>query len=176
MTNTIARLCYDRCMTFSPLFKMAVSATLHCLLGCAIGEVLGLIIGTALEFSNVATIALSVTLAFMFGYALSTLPLLKAGLLLKKALTLVLAADTLSIFTMEIVDNLVMGMVPGAMGAGLLNPLFWVTMAGSLVAAFVVAVPVNLLLLKKGKGHALVHEYHHGHGEHAHHERRGHHH
>lgn len=147
---------------------MAVSATLHCLTGCAIGEVLGLVIGTALELSNGVTIALSVTLAFIFGYALSMWPLILAGIPLKKALTLVLAADTLSILTMEIVDNVVMSMVPGAMGAGLANPLFWVTMAGALATAFVVAVPVNWALLKNGKGHALVHEHHYSQAEHKH--------
>lgn len=153
-------------MNISSLTKMAISATLHCLTGCAIGEILGLVIGTALAFPNTATIALSVALAFLFGYALSMRPLVKAGLPLKKALTLVLAADTLSILTMEIVDNLVMSTIPGAMNAGLSNPLFWITMPISLAAAFVVAVPVNRLLLAKGKGHALVHEYRGGHHDH----------
>lgn len=142
--------------------SMAVSATLHCLTGCAIGEILGLIIGTALGLSIIVTIALSVTLAFVFGYALSTLPLLKSGVALGAALSIVLAADTLSILTMEIVDNAVMAVVPGAMDAGLVNPLFWLTLGLALTAAFFAAVPVNEYLLKRGKGHALVHQYHEG--------------
>lgn len=149
-------------------WSMAVSATLHCLLGCSIGEVAGLILGTALAFSNAKTIAISVVLSFIFGYTLSTLPLRKHGLSIKQAFTLVLAADTLSILTMEIVDNTVMAVIPGAMNAGLNNALFWLTMPLSLAAAFVVAVPVNQFLLNRGKGHALVHEYHEGHSdEHA---------
>jgi len=141
--------------------KLAIAATLHCLLGCGIGEVLGLIIGTAAGLSNLQTIVLSVGLAFMFGYALSVLPLLRAGMVAKTAFRLVLAADTLSIITMEIADNTVMAAVPGAMGAGLANGLFWVTMLLSLAIAFVVAVPVNKLLLDRGKGHALIHGHHH---------------
>jgi len=144
---------------------MAVSATLHCLTGCAIGEIVGLIIGTALGLSNVATIAIAVGLAFVFGYALSTLPLLKAGLALGTALSVVLAADTLSILTMEIVDNAVMAVIPGAMNAGLVNPIFWIGMAIALTVAFFAAVPVNRYLLQKGKGHALTHQYHEGSGE-----------
>ena len=139
---------------------MAVSATLHCLTGCAIGEILGLIIGTALGLSNLATIALAIALAFFFGYSLSTLPLLKAGLALGTALSVVLAADTLSILTMEVVDNLVMAVIPGAMNAGLVNPVFWVAMMIALTVAFFVAYPVNRHLLQRGKGHALTHEYH----------------
>jgi hypothetical protein len=143
---------------------MAVSATLHCLTGCAIGEIVGLMVGTALGLTNVATIALAVALAFLFGYSLSTLPLLKAGLALGTALSVVLAADTLSILTMEIVDNVVMAVIPGAMNAGLVNPVFWFGMIIALTAAFVAAFPVNRYLLQKGKGHALTHEYHHGSG------------
>lgn len=139
---------------------MAASATLHCLTGCAIGEILGLIIGTAIGLSNLATIALAVGLAFLFGYALSTLPLLKAGLAFFTALSVVLAADTLSILTMEIVDNLVMAVIPGAMNAGLVNPIFWVAMMIALTTAFFVAYPVNRYLLQRGKGHALTHKYH----------------
>jgi hypothetical protein len=139
---------------------MAVSATLHCLTGCAIGEIVGLMIGTALGLSNVATIALAVALAFLFGYSLSTLPLLKAGLAVGTALSVVLAADTLSILTMEIVDNVVMAVIPGAMNAGLVNPIFWLGMMIALTAAFIAAYPVNRYLLQKGKGHALTHEYH----------------
>jgi Domain of unknown function (DUF4396) len=141
---------------------MAVSATLHCLTGCAIGEIIGLIIGTALRLSNVETIALSVGLAFIFGYSLSTLPLLRAGAALGAALSVVLAADTVSILTMEIVDNAVMVAIPGAMNAGLVNPIFWVGMMIAMSAAFVAAYPVNRYLLGKGKGHALTHQFHHG--------------
>ena len=144
---------------------MAVSATLHCLTGCAIGEILGLIIGTALGLGNVVTIIIAVALAFLFGYTLSTLPLLKAGLAVGSALRVVLAADTLSIATMEVVDNLVMAVIPGAMNAGLVNPIFWFGMAIALTAAFFAAYPVNRRLLERGKGHALTHRYHQ-HGAH----------
>lgn len=140
--------------------KMALSATLHCLTGCAIGEIAGLIIGTALGLNNVATIALAVGLAFLFGYTLSTLPLLRAGVALGTALSVVLAADTLSILTMEIVDNAVMAVIPGAMNAGLVNSIFWLGMMIALGVAFVAAYPVNRYLLGRGKGHALTHEYH----------------
>ena len=140
--------------------KTAASATLHCLTGCAIGEITGLIIGTALGLSNLATIAIAVGLAFLFGYALSLVPVVKAGVAFSSALTVVLAADTLSIATMEIVDNGVMAIIPGAMEAGLVNPLFWLTLALALTAAFFAAFPVNKYLLKRGKGHALMHKYH----------------
>ncbi len=146
----------------SSVNRMAVSATLHCLTGCAIGEIVGLISGTALGLSNLATIALAVALAFAFGYSLSTLPLLKAGLALGAALSVVLAADTLSILTMEVVDNLVMAIIPGAMNAGLVNPIFWVGMMIALTTAFFAAYPVNRVLLQRGKGHALTHQYHGG--------------
>ncbi|WP_235501844.1 DUF4396 domain-containing protein [Aeromicrobium sp. Root472D3] len=139
---------------------MAVSATLHCLTGCAIGEILGLIIGTVAGLSNGATIVISIVLAFVFGFSLSSLPLLKAGLGVGAALSVVLAADTLSIATMEVVDNLVMAVIPGAMNAGLVNVLFWVGMMISLTVAFFAAYPVNRYLLQRGKGHALTHEYH----------------
>jgi preprotein translocase subunit SecG len=140
--------------------SMAASATLHCLTGCAIGEIAGLMIGTATGLSNAWTIAISVALAFFFGYLLSTLPLLRGGLAVGAALTVVLAADTLSIATMEVVDNLVMALIPGAMNAGLVNVLFWVGMMISLTVAFLVAYPVNRYLLQRGKGHALTHQYH----------------
>ncbi|BCI52282.1 hypothetical protein NIIDNTM18_15600 [Mycolicibacterium litorale] len=143
---------------------MALSATLHCLTGCAIGEIAGLIVGTALGLSTLATIGLAVALAFVFGYALSTLPLLKAGLAVGTALSVVLAADSLSILTMEVVDNLVMAVIPGAMDAGLVNAVFWVSMMIALGVAFLAAYPVNRYLLRRGKGHALTHEYHHGAG------------
>lgn len=139
---------------------MAVSATLHCLTGCAIGEILGLVVGTALGLGNVATIVLAIALAFVFGYTLSTLPLLRAGLGVGAALTVVLAADTLSIATMEAVDNLVVAVIPGAMDAGLVNPTFWLSMMLALVVAFVAAWPVNRYLLARGKGHALTHGFH----------------
>lgn len=139
---------------------MAVSATLHCLTGCAIGEVTGLLIGPALGLGTGATVVLAVALAFLFGYTLSTLPLLRAGLGVGAALSVVLAADTLSIATMEVVDNLVMAVVPGAMDAGLVNVVFWVAMPVALAAAFAAAYPVNRWLLARGRGHALTHEFH----------------
>lgn len=147
--------------------SMALSATLHCLTGCAIGEVLGLVIGTAAGFSDAATIALAIGLAFVFGYGLSTVPLFRAGLGAKAALTLVLAADTLSIAVMEVVDNVVVVFIPGAMDAGLLDLLFWGSLALALAAAFVAAFPVNRWLIDRGKGHALTMEHHAGH--HGHH-------
>lgn len=148
----------------SGLGSMAASATLHCLTGCAIGEILGLVVGTAVGLGNGQTIALSIALAFVFGYTLSSLPLLRGGLALGAALRLVLAADTVSILTMELVDNAVMAVIPGAMNAGLVNAVFWVGMSISLVAAFAAAYPVNRYLLARGKGHALTHEHHAGTG------------
>ena len=141
---------------------MALSATLHCLTGCAIGEIVGLMVGTAVGLSAGWTIVVAIALAFLFGYTLSTLPLIKAGLGLAAALGLVLAADTLSIATMEIVDNAVMALIPGAMNAGLVNAVFWIGMMISLVVAFFAAYPVNRYLLQRGKGHALTHDYHGG--------------
>jgi hypothetical protein len=139
---------------------LALSATLHCLTGCAIGEIMGLVIGTAAGLANGWTIALSISLAFLFGYTLSTLPVLKAGLGIGAALGVVLAADTLSIAIMELVDNTVIALIPGAMDAGLVNATFWVGLVIALSAAFVAAYPVNLWLLGRGKGHALTHAYH----------------
>jgi hypothetical protein len=147
--------------------QMATNATLHCLTGCAIGEVTGLIIGTALGLATGVTIAIAIVLAFVFGFALSTLPLLKMGIGFFAALSVVFAADTLSIATMEVVDNIVMAIMPGAMGAGLVSPLFWIAMPVSLAAAFVAAYPVNRYLMSKGRGHALVMK-HHDHGGHHH--------
>ena len=150
--------------------NMAISATLHCLTGCAIGEVIGLIIGSAIGLGNGSTIILAIGLSFVFGYSLSALPLVRSGMALGAALSLVLAADTLSIATMELVDNIVMLVVPGAMNAGLVNPLFWLTMPLALTAAFFAALPVNKYLLSKNKGHALTmrhmpgHEHHHAEG------------
>jgi hypothetical protein len=143
------------------LTRQAISATLHCLTGCAIGEVLGMVIGTALGWGNLATIALAVVLAFVFGYALTIRPVLKSGLAFKAAVGVALAADTVSIAVMEIVDNAVMLLVPGAMEAGLANWLFWSALAFSLAVAFVVTVPVNRWMIGRGKGHAVVHQHHH---------------
>ncbi len=140
------------------LTAVAVSATLHCLTGCAIGEVAGMAIGTALGFSNLGTVALAVALAFLFGYTLTSLPLLRAGLALSAVIPIALASDTLSIATMEIVDNLVMVLVPGAMESGLDSVLFWGSLSFSLVVAGAFAVPVNRWLIACGKGHAVVHE------------------
>jgi hypothetical protein len=140
--------------------RVAISATLHCLTGCAIGEVLGMVIGTALGWGSGATVALSVALAFFFGYALSMRGVLRAGLAFSAALPIALAADTVSIAVMEIADNAVMLAVPGAMEAGLDSLLFWGSLASALVVAFVVTVPVNGWLIGRGKGHAVVHGLH----------------
>jgi len=145
------------------LTRMAVSATAHCLTGCAIGEVLGMVIGTALGWSNLATIVLAVVLAFVFGYALTIRSVLAAGLAFSAAIPIALASDTISITVMEIVDNLVVVLVPGAMEAGLASWLFWGALAFSLAVAFVVTVPVNRYLIARGKGHAVVHDLHGGH-------------
>ena len=150
----------------SSLNRLAFSATAHCLTGCAIGEVLGMVIGTALGWGNVATIVLAVVLAFFFGYSLTMVPLLRFGLALSTVLPLAFASDTLSITIMEIVDNLIMVLIPGAMDAGLTNPLFWGSLAFSLAVAFVAAFPVNRWLIARGKGHAVVHQYHGGHEHH----------
>jgi hypothetical protein len=139
---------------------LAWSATLHCLTGCAIGEVLGMVIGTALGFGNLETIALAVVLAFFFGYALTMRPLLASGMRLRQAARLALAADTASITVMEIVDNAIMLVVPGAMDAGLESVLFWGSLAFALAVAAVAAFPVNRWLIARGRGHAAVHTYH----------------
>jgi hypothetical protein len=161
---------YEGRPTGTALTRMAVSATLHCLTGCAIGEVLGMVIGTALDWSDVQTMVLAVALAFVFGYAFTIGPVMRSGLALRAAIPVALAADTVSITVMEIVDNAVMLLVPGAMDAGLDSPLFWGALAFALAVAFVVAVPVNRWLIGRGKGHAVVHQYHgggHGSPEHA---------
>ena len=142
----------------SALTKVALSATLHCLAGCAIGEVVGMFIATALGFSNLGTIVISVVLAFFFGYGLTSLPLLRAGLALAAVVPIALASDTLSITTMEVVDNAIVVAVPGALNAGLGQLLFWGSLAFSLPVAGVFALPVNRWLLARGKGHAAVHE------------------
>ncbi|MGY1723072.1 DUF4396 domain-containing protein [Blastococcus sp. SYSU DS0533] len=151
---------HDDPVTGRALTRLAVSATLHCLTGCAIGEVLGMVIGTALGWSDGATIALAVGLAFLFGYSLTITPVLRSGLPLRAAVRVALAADTLSILVMEVVDNGIMLLVPGAMEAGLASPLFWGALAVALAVAFVVTVPVNRALIARGRGHAVVHRYH----------------
>lgn len=154
-------------MKNTELNQVALSATLHCLTGCAIGEVIGLIIGSIFGLHGVVTIILAIGLAFIFGYSLSLIPLLKSGMALKTALGLVLAVDTLSIATMELADNLVMVVIPGALNATLVSPLFWLSMSLALMAAFIAAYPVNKYLITKNKGHALVME-HHNHSGHQH--------
>jgi hypothetical protein len=142
------------------LNALALSATLHCLTGCAIGEVLGMVIGTAMELGDPATIALAVALAFLFGYALTMRPLLRSGLAFGAAAKLALAADTASITIMEIVDNAIMLAIPGAMSAGLGSVLFWGSLAFSLAVAGIAAFPVNRWLIARGRGHAVVHAHH----------------
>jgi hypothetical protein len=142
------------------LNRVAFLATAHCLTGCAIGEVLGVMIGTALGWGNFETIVLAIALAFLFGYSLTMLPLLRAGLALAVALPLAFASDTLSIGVMEIVDNAIILVVPGAMEAGLADPLFWGSLAVALLIAGACAYPVNRSLIARGKGHAVVHAYH----------------
>lgn len=145
--------------------RTAASVTLHCLTGCAIGEILGLIIGSILGLSTFLTIGLAVCLAFFFGYLFSTIPLIQTGVAFVPAITVVFAADTLSILTMEVVDNAVMAIIPGALHSGIVNPIFWLSMSLALFVAFLAAYPVNKYQLKKGKGHSLLHKYHH-HKEH----------
>jgi len=140
--------------------SMAISATLHCLTGCAIGEVLGMVIGTALGFSDLATVALAVALAFVFGYSLTSLPLLRSGLALSAVVPLALASDTASITIMEIVDNAIMLLIPGAMDLGLADPGFWASLAVALLIAGAAAYRVNRWLLARGRGHAVVHAHH----------------
>jgi hypothetical protein len=142
-------------------WSTAASATLHCLTGCAIGEVLGMIIGTAFGWQNTPTIVLSIVLAFVFGYALTMRGVLRAGVGVRQAVKVALAADTVSILVMELVDNGVLVTVPGAMDAGLANWLFWASLALALAVAFVLTVPVNKWMIGRGLGHAVVHQYHH---------------
>jgi hypothetical protein len=141
-------------------WSQAARATLHCLTGCAIGEVLGLAIGTALGLSTSATIGLAIVLAFAFGYALTITPVLRSRVALKAAIAVTLAADTVSIAVMELVDNSVVLVIPGAMDAGLGTVLFWGSLAFSLAVAFVLTVPVNRWLISRGRGHAVVHGLH----------------
>jgi hypothetical protein len=142
------------------LNRVALTATIHCLTGCAIGEVTGMVIGIALGWSNAATIALSVVLAFSFGYAFTIVPLFRAGMALSTIIGLAFASDTASIAIMEIVDNAIMLVIPGAMDAGLSDPLFWGSLAFSLVIAGGAAYPVNRYLIARGRGHAVVHALH----------------
>jgi len=139
---------------------LALSATIHCLSGCTIGEVLGMVIGTALHWSNAGTIVLSMVLAFISGYALTMLPLLRSGIALGAAIPVALASDTISIAIMEIVDNAIILLVPGALEAGLADGLFWSSLAVALLAAGAAAYPVNRWLIARGRGHAVVHAYH----------------
>ncbi len=143
------------------LNRLAASATTHCLTGCAIGEVLGLVIATAFDWGNFASIAVALVLAFFFGYSFTAVPLLRSGLALGAVLPLALAADTFSITVMEIVDNAIVLVIPGAMTAGLGDPLFWGSLAVALAIAWVAAFPVNRWLISKGRGHAVVHAYMH---------------
>jgi hypothetical protein len=142
------------------LNRLAFSATVHCLTGCAIGEVLGMVIATAFGLSNLATIALAVLLAFVFGYGLTSLPLLRSGLALAAVVPLALASDTASIATMEIVDNAIVLLIPGAMDLGLADVGFWASLAVALLIAGAVAYPVNRYLIARGRGHAVVHQHH----------------
>lgn len=162
--------------------RTAISATLHCLTGCAIGEILGLALATWWGWSNGASIALAFALSFVFGYSFTVVPVLRSGLTLRRAIAVALAADTVSILTMELVDNGVVLAVPGAMDAGLSDALFWGSLAVSLAIAFAVTVPVNRWLISRGRGHAVVHELHArpttvgdaSHDEHAQHQHAGH--
>jgi hypothetical protein len=142
------------------LNRLAFQATVHCLTGCAIGEVLGLAIGTALGWHDLPTILLAIVLAFVFGYALTIRPLLAGGIPFRRAARTAFASDTISITVMEIVDNLLLLAIPGAMAAGLLDGLFWASLAFALAVAFVVTLPVNRWLIARGMGHAIIHEHH----------------
>ncbi|WP_103510352.1 DUF4396 domain-containing protein [Streptomyces sp. SM13] len=138
----------------------AVKATLHCLTGCAIGEILGMVIGTALMWGNVETMILAITLAFVFGYSFTLFAVRRAGLTFKAALKVALAADTVSIAVMELVDNAIIALTPGAMDAHLSDALFWAALLGGFAVAFVITTPVNKWMIGRGKGHAVVHAYH----------------
>lgn len=144
-------------------WSVAAAATLHCLTGCAIGEVLGMVLGTALSLHNAATVAVSIALAFVFGYALTMRGVLRAGVGVRAALRVAFAADTVSIAVMEVLDNAFILAVPGALNAGLTSVLFWASLASSLVVAFLLTTPLNRWMISRGKGHAVVHQYHHSH-------------
>ncbi|WP_328872392.1 DUF4396 domain-containing protein [Streptomyces sp. NBC_00287] len=139
---------------------MAIKATLHCLTGCAIGEILGMVIGTALGWGNAPTMVLAITLAFLFGYSFTLFAVRRAGLDLKSAIKVALAADTVSIAVMEFVDNAIIALTPGAMDAHLDDALFWSALLGGFAVAFVITTPVNKWMIGRGKGHAVVHAYH----------------
>jgi uncharacterized protein DUF4396 len=141
-------------------WAVAAAATLHCLTGCAIGEVLGMVLGTALSLHNAATVVLSIVLAFVFGYALTMRGVLRAGVGFRAALRVAFAADTVSIAVMELLDNAFILAVPGALDAGLTSALFWVSLASSLVVAFLLTTPLNRWMISRGKGHAVAHQYH----------------
>ena len=158
-THDHGAMTHDRGSTVT--WATAATATLHCLTGCAIGEVLGMVIGSIFGLHNAATIVLSIALAFVFGYALTMRGVLAAGVGLRQALRVALAADTVSIAIMELVDNTVIAAIPGAMDAGLATFLFWGTLAGSLAVAFVVTTPINRWMIGRGLGHAKVHDLHH---------------
>jgi hypothetical protein len=147
-------------MRVNALTRSAIQATLHCLTGCAIGEVLGMVLATAFGWSNTLSVVASVALAFVFGYGLTLGPILRAGIEMRKAARLTLASDTVSIATMELVDNAFILLVPGAIAAGLADSLFWWSLIASLVIAFVLTVPVNRWLISRGRGHAVVHDLH----------------
>jgi putative Ca2+/H+ antiporter (TMEM165/GDT1 family) len=147
-------------MDRSSLNRLALSATLHCLAGCSIGEILGMVIGTALNWSNLLTVTISIILAFVFGYALTIRPLRRAGIPLPRAVRLALASDTVSITIMEIVDTSIMLAVPGAMSAHVDESVFWISLAAALATAGVAAYPANRWLISRGRGHAIVHEIH----------------
>lgn len=160
----------------TPTARMAAAATLHCLIGCAIGEMLGVTIGTHSGWHMHETILLASVLSFVFGYAVSTWPLMRRGMKFWPSLKLVFAADTLSILTMTVMDNLIMATVPGAMDKDMTQPIYWLSRLGALVAAFIVAMPVNYWLLRRGKGHALTHQHMHApHEMEHHHSHDGHH-
>jgi Domain of unknown function (DUF4396) len=142
------------------LNRTALSATIHCLTGCAIGEILGMVLSTWWGWSNSGSVALAIALAFVFGYSLTMLPLLRGGLTLRRSLPLAFASDTLSIATMELFDTLILLTIPGAMNADLGEPLFWGSLGGALFVAFWAAFPVNRALIVRGKGHAVIHAYH----------------
>ncbi|MEV5352107.1 DUF4396 domain-containing protein [Streptomyces sp. NPDC093516] len=139
---------------------MAVRATLHCLTGCAVGEILGMVIGTALRWGNVPTMALAIALAFLFGYSFTLFAVVRAGLSPKAAIKVALAADTVSIAVMELVDNTIIALTPGAMDAHLSDGLFWSALLGGFAVAFLVTTPVNKWMIGRGKGHAVVHAHH----------------
>ena len=141
-------------------WAMAAKATLHCLTGCAIGEILGMVVGTALSWGNVPTMILAIALAFVFGYSFTLLAVRRAGLDLKTALKVALAADTVSIAVMELVDNAIIAITPGAMDAHLSEGLFWYALLGGFAVAFLITTPVNKWMIGRGKGHAVVHAYH----------------